>query len=80
LDFEFLKLFGLRLDLDRVLKIQDWIRITKYDTPLISGGRLGKIQPLKVLSAARPKSGPLVARAISNTQRCCPFAIRSLQK
>jgi len=36
LDFEFLKLFGLCLDLDRVLKIQDWIWIAKYDSPLIS--------------------------------------------
>ena len=36
LDFEFLKLFALSLDLDRVLKIQDWIRIAKSDSPLIS--------------------------------------------
>jgi len=37
LDFKFLKLFGLWLDLDWVLKIQDRIRIAKYDSPLISG-------------------------------------------
>jgi len=36
LDFEFLKLFGLWLDLDSVLKIQEWIWIAKYDSPLIS--------------------------------------------
>jgi len=29
------------------------------------GGRLGKVQPLKILLAARPKSGPLAAHAIS---------------
>jgi len=35
LDFKYLTLFGLWLDLDWVLKIQDWIRIAKYDSPLI---------------------------------------------
>jgi len=33
----FLNFFGLWLDLDWVLKIQDWIWIVKYDSPLISG-------------------------------------------
>jgi len=28
------------MDLDRVLKIQDWIWIAKYDSPLISGPSL----------------------------------------
>jgi len=37
LDFTFEKFFWLRLDLDWVLKNQDWIWITKYDSPLISG-------------------------------------------
>jgi len=36
LDFEFLKLLGLWLDLDGVIKFQDWIWIAKYDSPLIS--------------------------------------------
>jgi len=31
------KIFGMWLDLDRVLKDQDWIRIAKCDSPLISG-------------------------------------------
>jgi len=31
LDFKFIKRFGLKLDLDLVLKIQDWI--WKYDSP-----------------------------------------------
>jgi len=31
-------------------------------------GRLGKIQPLKILWAARPKSEPLAARAISGAK------------
>ena len=38
LDFEFLNLFGLKLDLDWILKIQDWIWIGKEDSPLISDG------------------------------------------
>jgi len=37
LNFEFLELLGLCLDLDWVFKIQDWIWIAKYDSPLISG-------------------------------------------
>ena len=37
LDFEFLKLIGLWLDLDWVLKMQDWIRMAKSDSPFISG-------------------------------------------
>ena len=36
-DFKFPKVFGLSLDLDWVLKIQDWIWTAKYDSPLISG-------------------------------------------
>jgi len=36
LDFKFLKPFGLSLDLNWVLKIQDWIWIAKYDSPFIS--------------------------------------------
>jgi len=34
LDFKFLILFGLWLDLDWVFKIQDWIWIAKLDSPL----------------------------------------------
>ena len=37
LDFKFLEPLGLWLDLDWVSKIQDWIWIAKYDSPLISG-------------------------------------------
>jgi len=37
LDFTFQKFFGLWLDLDQVLKNQDWIWIAKFDSPLISG-------------------------------------------
>ena len=33
------KKFGLWLDLDWVLKIQEWIWIAKYDSPLISSSR-----------------------------------------
>ena len=32
-----LKFFGQWLDLDGVLKIQDWIWIAKYDIPLFPG-------------------------------------------
>jgi len=37
LDFKFLKPFGLWLNLDWDFKIQDWIWIAKYDSPLIFG-------------------------------------------
>ena len=36
LDFTFEKSFGLWLDLNWVLKYQEWIWIAKYDSPLIS--------------------------------------------
>jgi len=36
LDFKIKKLFGIRLDLELVLKVQDWIWVVKYDSPLIS--------------------------------------------
>jgi len=36
LDLHLTKIFGLWLDLDWVLKNQDWIRIAKFDSPLIS--------------------------------------------
>jgi len=39
--FSFEKSFGLRLDFDRVLKIQDWIWIANFDSPLISAVNLG---------------------------------------
>ena len=35
LDFALFKSFGLRLDLDWVLKIQECIWIVKYESPLI---------------------------------------------
>jgi len=40
LDFKFLELFGLWLDLDWVLKIQECIQIAKLDSPFISGSDL----------------------------------------
>ena len=39
LDFTFENIFGLCLDLDWGLKKQDWVKIEKYDSPLISGQR-----------------------------------------
>ena len=36
----FFKSFGLQLDLDWVLKIQDWIWMAEYDSPLISAMKL----------------------------------------
>ena len=41
MDFKFLIVFGLWLDLDWVFKIQDWIWIAKLDSPLISDVRFG---------------------------------------
>ena len=47
LDFRSLETIALWLDLDGVLKIQDWIWIEKHDNPLISGSN-----PLKMPEVA----------------------------
>ena len=36
LDFKFKDIFGIRLDLDLVSEVQDWIWIVKYKSMLIS--------------------------------------------
>ena len=44
--FNFSNYFGQWLDLDCVLKIQDWIMIAKYDSPLISAPNAAFCPPL----------------------------------
>jgi len=36
LDFKIKKLFGIRLNLELVSKVREWIWIVKYERPLIS--------------------------------------------
>jgi len=47
-DLEFLKLFGLKLDLHWVSNIKDWIWIAKCDSPLISASD-ARYQPRSLL-------------------------------
>jgi len=54
LDFKFLKPFGLWLDLDCVLEIQDWIWTAKYGSPgywLVLESRSGA-KPMEPLGVA----------------------------
>jgi len=64
LDLKFEKVFGLCLDLYRVLSNQDWIWIAKYDIPLISGMRPRLLLSLRTEEPHAPTQGNALSSVI----------------
>ena len=86
LDFKYPQLFVLKVGLDWVLKIQDWIWIGKYDSPFISA----KQSPGKPRKWSRPRVGTssypakcvhlrlprILFQQIYVRQQCCAVLLR----